>query len=73
MAMLARETLRTSSLTLVILPISAPFLISISVSSSFQDTRAEIIKVEPERITLQKPPYCCQWIFVLLQPTEIMV
>lgn len=37
------------------------------------DTRAEIMMVEPGRIMLQKPPYCYQWISVLLQPTEIMV
>lgn len=41
--------------------------------SSSCDTRAEIMMVGPGRIMLQKPPYCYQWIFMLLQPTEIMV
>lgn len=73
-AMIARETLITAFLTLIILyasnfsTISAPY----QCFSSFQ-TRAEIIMIEPERIMLQKPSYCYQWIFVLLQPTEIMV
>lgn len=65
----------TAFLTLIILyasnfsTISDPY----QCFSSFHDTRAEIIMVEPERIMLQKPSHCYQWIFVLLQPTEIMV
>lgn len=65
----------TAFLTLIILyasnfsTISAPY----QCFSSFHDTTAEIIMIEAERIMLQKPTCCCHWIFVLLQPAEIMV
>lgn len=65
----------TAFLTLIILYASSFSTISdpYQCFSSFHDSRAEIIMVEPERIMLQNPSYCYQWIFVLLQPTEIMV
>lgn len=74
-ALLARETLVTACLTLTVLYASNFCIISdpYQCFSSSHDTRAEIVIVEPKRKTPKKLTYCCQCIFMLLQPYKIMV